>query len=187
MRATRAGLTGVGRGGARLNPGAAGDCVRLGGKATDAGAHRVAEAVDGTLGVWAARGGFARVGTRCAAVVLANVAAAAIRIALAFSPTAGDGVRLGDVGGQAAADGVAVARYCALRVGAAWRWIAGIRLVGTAVVQADAAAAAIRITLALPLATGNGVGHGDKAGQAATDRVAQAVGHTLGVRPARGR
>jgi hypothetical protein len=181
VRSTGAGLTGVGWRGARLYLGAAGDGVRLGGEAGQAGAHRVAQTVHGALGIWSTWRGLARIRTHRATVVLADVAAAAIRIPLALPTAAGDGIRLRDIGGQAAADRVAIAGHGAFCVGAAGRGVARVWLVCAAVVQADAAAAAVGVALALPFAARDGVGHGDEAGQAAADGVAGSVGHALGV------
>ncbi len=183
-----AGLAGVGGRCAGLDSRAAGDGVGLGRKAGEAGAHRVAQAVHRAFRARAARGRLARVRPDRAPVVLADVARAAIRIPLALPAAAGDRVRLGDVGGQAAADGISVSGDRALCVGPAGRRVAGIRLVRAAVVHADArAAAAIRIAFALPLAAGNGVRHGDEAGEAAADGIAGTVRHALGVGAAGGR
>ncbi len=188
--AAGAGLAGVGGRCAGLDSRTAGDGVGLGRKAGEAGAHGVAQTVHRALRARAARGRLARVRAHGAPVVLADVAGAAIRIPLAFPAAAGDRVRLGDVGGQAAADGISASGDRALCVGTAGRRVAGIRLVRAAVVHADArarAAAAIRIPLAFPLAAGNGVRHGDEAREAAADGIAGTVRHALGVGPAGGR
>jgi len=73
------------------------------------------------------------------AVVLAYVSTAAVGVPLALPATAGDGVGLGDVSGQAAADGVPRPGHRALRVGAAGGGGAGVRLFRAAVVGADVA------------------------------------------------
>ncbi len=114
-----AGLAGVGGRCAGLDSRTAGDGVGLGREAGEAGAHRVAQTVHRALRARAARGRLARVRAHGAPIVLADVAGAAIRIPLALPAAAGDGVRLGDVGGQAAADGISVSGDRALCVRAA--------------------------------------------------------------------
>jgi len=177
---------GVGRGCPRFNPGTPCNSVGGGGVACDASAHRVAEPVDVALRVGAAGSGVTGVRAGHTAVVLANVASAAVRVHLALTGTASDGVGLGDIGGEAPADGVPAPCHCALRVRAAGRGCARVRLLHTPVVGADEACRAVRVNLALPLAARDGVRPRDEAWQASADGVPKVVGSALGVWPTGG-
>ena len=137
-----------------------------------AGADGVALPVDVTLGVGAARGRVTGVRPRHTLVLLADVALAAVGVSLALVGAPGDGVRLGDVVRQAAADGVAVTGDSALSVWAAGRRIAGVWLDDTSLALADVSLLAIGVAHTLRPTSSDGVGLGDKSWLAATDGVA---------------
>ena len=105
---TGAGVARVWRWGSHNNPRAACDRVRSWFKAIVAGAHGVALPVHVALRVPAARSWVAGIGSWDALVVLADVARGAVGVPLALPATPCDRVWLGDVVGEAAADGVAV-------------------------------------------------------------------------------
>ena len=112
--------------------------------------------------------------------MLADVASGAVRVPLALPAAPCDGVRLGDVGGQAPADGVPSPRHCALSVGPAGAGGARVRLLNTPLALADVASLAVRVPHTLWPTAGDGVRLGDQPRVAPTDGVAIEVKSAAG-------
>ena len=158
------------------NPVASSDRVRHGSEARLAGADRVALPVDVALRVPPAGARHAGVWSGDALVVAADHAGPAVGISFALSTASSDGVRLGYVGGQASADGIASPADHALGVWAAWTRVARIRLLDAPLVLADQPLLAVWVSDALRPAAGDCVWFGDETGFAPTDWVAGKVG-----------
>ena len=173
--AARGGEAGVRRWGARLNPGTPGDCVWHGAVAIETGAHRVPLPVLLALCVGPAGGRTAGVWPGPALVGGADHAAPAVRVSLALSATAGDGVRLGDVGGEAAAHGVPDTVHHTLCVGPAGAWITRVWPLYTPLALADIASLAVRVPDTLRSTPRDGVWLGDQPCLAPADGVSTKV------------
>ena len=158
------------------NPLASSDRVRHRTEARLTGADRVTLPVDVALRVPPAGARQAGVGSGDALVVAADHPGPAVGIPFALSTATSDGVRLGDVGGQASADGIACPADHALGVWAAWTRIAGIRLLDAPLVLADESLLAVWVSDALRPAASDCVWFGDETRFAPTNRVASKIG-----------
>jgi len=167
------------------NSRAAGDRVGSRFEAVVAGAHGVALPVHVALGVPTTRGWVARVGPGHALVVLANVAGGAVRVSLALSAAPGDGVRLGDVVGEASADRVAVRGHRALCVRPTWTWVAWVRLDHTPLALTDVTALAIGIPHTFRSTASDGVRLRNETRLATTDGISSKVDRAHSSRAAR--
>jgi len=136
---------------------AAGDGVGVGDVACDALAHWVAATVHITASVWSARTWIARIWRRSPHN---NSRAAGDRVGSRFEAVV------------AGADGVALPVHVALGVPTTRGWVAGVGPGHALVVLANVAGGAVRVSLALSAAPGDGVGLGDVVGEASADRVA---------------
>ena len=133
-----------------------------------------------TTGCWVAR-----IWPGHALVVLADVAGGAVWVSLALSSTPGDGVRLGNVVGEASTDGVAIRGHRALGVRPTGAWVAWVRLDHTPLALTDVTALAIGIPHALRSTASDGVRLGNETRLATTDRVSSKVDCADGSRAAR--
>ena len=158
------------------NPLASSDRVRHRTEARLAGADRVALPVDVTPCVPPAGARQAGIGSGDTLVVAADHSGPAVQIPFALSTATSDGVRLGDVGGQASADGIACLADHALGVWAAWTWIAGIRLLNAPLVLADIPLLAVWVYDALRPTASDCVWFGNETGFAPTNRIASKIG-----------
>jgi len=151
------------------------------------GAHGVTLSVGAALSVGATGARVTGIGLRCAPVVVTNVSSPTVSVHLTLPLTPGDGVWHRNEAEEAAAHGVTLSVLHALSVGAAWRWLAGVRSGHTPLALTHIALLTVGVPDTLRATAGDGVRLGDQTWLTSADGVALEVDCTDSPRPTRRR
>jgi len=149
------------------------------------GAHGVTLSVGAALSVGATGARVTGIRLGGAPVVVTNVASPAVSVHLTLPLTPGDGVWHRNEAEEAAAHGVTLSVLHALCVGAAWRWLAGVRSGHTPLALTHIALLTVGVPDTLRSTASDGVRLGDQAWLTPADGVTLEVDCTNRPRPTR--